>query len=194
MRNKLLSLLLVFTLAALPASAYKVLVKIPATAKVVDRTSEQELYLNEDEPATEETPAVVSVYVKDIKTGKATWVLTSNPLAEGHWEEMKDNKSAQVTHFDVAAISKACFLPGSKGLIYLEGCPDSRNIWSFVVEIKTRKTKQLPATEGLLSIDAAKQQLHLSAYGYHAEGGRYSVEKVFTYDGIFISETYLGEE
>lgn len=194
MRNKLLSLMLVLTLIALPASAYKVLVKIPATAKVVDRTSTQELYINEDVPATEDTPAVVTVYVKDIKTGAATWVLTSNPQAEGHWAEMKNNQSAQVTHFDVAAISKACFLPGSNGLIYLEGCPDSRNIWSYIVNIKTRATQQLPATEGLLSIDAAKQQIHLSAYGYHAEGGRYSVEKVFTYDGIFISETYLGEE
>lgn len=189
----LLTLLLLFAVS--PLYAYKVIVKIPATATLADQNAELQLYINEEVPATEETPAVVSVYIKYKQSGKASYILTSNPQAEAAWKEMAETKApAEVTHFDIPAIEKAVFVPGTPNLILVEGCPDARNVCTYLVNFRTRKVKQLPSNEGLLRFDPQQRYIYLSDYRYHPEGGRYSVEKVLTYDGKFVEEHKLAEE
>ncbi len=193
MKKFVLCMMLGLFLGTVPMSAYKVIVKIPKTAVMVDQNDSLELYINKDHPAKGGDPAVISVYIKYKDTGKARYVLTSNPLAETLWTQMGAEQKAPITAFDVMAIDKACFLPGTS-LIYLEGCPDARNVCSYIYDYKKKSGCQLQTSEGLLTIEPEKKLLHLSAYRYHPEGGRYSVEKIFTYDGDFVEERPIGEE
>ena len=82
------------------------------------------------------------------------------------------------------------FIPWDSDKIFVEGCPDGRNVWSYVIDINTREAIQLPTNEGLIAIDPGKWEIHMSNYLYHPDGGRYSVERVYTIDGRFTGKEY----
>ena len=82
------------------------------------------------------------------------------------------------------------FIPWDSDKIFVEGCPDDRNVWSYIIDINTKEAIQLPTNEGLIAIDPGKREIHMSHYLYHPEGGRYSVERVYTLDGKFTGKEY----
>ncbi len=168
---------------------------LPSTAMQSDRSERLELYINVDESGVDEYPATISVYTKDIRSGKITYILTSNPRADIGWQQMKGTKNAiEVTSNDIPAIEKAVFLPGCDNLILIEGCPDARNIYTYVIDTDKQKVLRFPTTEGLLYFEPDERLIHLSSYRYRAEGGRYSVDMAYTYEGIFVNEAEMEME
>ena len=105
---------------------------------------------------------------------------------------MQDGNGIKVSIDLIAAgdCNTALFIPWDADKIFVEGCPDRRNVWSYIIDIKTREAIQLPTNEGMLRIDPGTKTLHMSNYLYHPEGGRYSVERVYTIDGRFTGEEY----
>ena len=91
----------------------------------------------------------------------------------------------------IAAADNVCFVPGHPQLLLVEGCPDARNIWTYIIDLETKTARQFPSTEGLLSFAASGDTLVLGAYRYHEEGGRYSVARTYTLDGRLVSEAKL---
>ena len=82
------------------------------------------------------------------------------------------------------------FIPWDADKIFVEGCPDNRNVWSYIIDMNTREVIQLPTNEGLVALDPGKREIHMSHYLYDMEGGRYSVERVYTIDGRFTGKEY----
>ena len=179
---------------AMPVFADSAIARLPETAVLAAENADHAIYFDQlAAPAEDELAGVVSVWYKDKRTNEACILFSTNANAEPVWGKMK-NGSVAVELSNIAAADKAVFIPGADHLVIIEGCPDGRNVWTYIIDLKKRTAKQLQATEGLLGIDAECRQIRLSDYRYHPEGGRYSVEKVFTYDGTFVSEKYLGEE
>ena len=114
-------------------------------------------------------------------------LLTTTPFAEQRWAEMTDGP-VEVALTQIAAADKVCFVPGHPQLLLVEGCPDARNIWTYIVDLKEKTARQFPSTEGILRFSASGDTLILGAYRYHEEGGRYSVAKTYTLAGQFIKE------
>ena len=56
--------------------------------------------------------------------------------------------------------------------------------------MNTKEVIQLPTNEGLVALDPGKREIHMSHYLYDMEGGRYSVERVYTIDGRFTGKEY----
>ena len=82
-------------------------------------------------------------------------------------------------------------------MFYVDGCPDARNIWSYILDASDPddiKAIQFPSTEGFLSFDTENKRIHLGAYRYREEGGRYSVDQTYTIDGRFIEEHEIDNE
>ena len=61
---------------------------------------------------------------------------------------------------------------------------------TYIIDINTKEAIQLPTNEGLVAIDPEKREVHMSNYLYHPDGGRYSVERVYTIDGRFTGKEY----
>ncbi len=193
-KKTILLMILSILFVAMPAFADSAIARLPETAVLAAENADHAIYFDQSAaPSEDELAGVVSVWYKDKRTGKVCQLFSTNANAEPMWEKMK-NGCAVVELSNIAAADKAVFIPGADHLVIIEGCPDARNIWTYIIDLKKRTAKQLQATEGLLGIDAEHRQIRLSDYRYHPEGGRYSVEKVFTYDGTFVSEKYLGEE
>ena len=104
----------------------------------------------------------------------------------------KDGNGIKVSIDEIAAGNcyTALFIPWDSDKIFVEGCPDDRNVWSYIIDINTKEAIQLPTNEGLIAIDPGKREIHMSNYLYHPEGGRYSVERVYTLDGKFTGKEY----
>ena len=167
---------------------------LPATVTLADQNDKWQIYLNEEKGATESDIAqVTSVWLVDRQNDAARRLFVTNPEADLQWEQMADKNAVSVSFEQIAAAEKACFVPGSDRLVLVEGCPDARNVWTYIIDVENMTAKQFPATEGLVSFDQDAQQVVMGTYSYHEEGGRYSIQRTFTIDGKFVSEV-AGED
>ena len=85
---------------------------------------------------------------------------------------------------DIAAADKAMFAPGDVAKIIVEGCPDSRNIWTYIIDTTNLTAKQLPSTEGVVAIENG--EIIAASYGYYSEGGRYTYNCAYDDNGQFL--------
>ena len=105
---------------------------------------------------------------------------------------MQDGNGIAVPMDEIAAGNcfNTLFIPWDADKIFVEGCPDGRNVWSYIIDTISKQAIQLPTNEGLIAIDPEKQEIHMSNYLYDPDGGRYSVERVYTIDGRFTGKEY----
>ena len=147
------------------------------------------VYINVDRPSANEgeVEAICSVWPADEKAGPVIKVCVTNPMAELQWERMKgrDADAVDVPITQIAAADKAYLLPGDVSKVIVEGCPDSRNIWTYIIDPYTQTAKQLPSTEGVVNLDWEKKEIIAASYGYD-DDGRYTVNKAYSVDGKFL--------
>lgn len=171
--------------------------EMPEEAVLKYENSEAALYINQDVEGSESRQPQYSVWLKDKKSGEVKLLFTTNNDAESKWSQMKHGNGTKVTNEEIAAgdCDKCQLIPWDKNKVYVEGCPDSRNVWSYIYDIPTKTAILLPSTQGILSIDATKRVFHMSLYRYHPEGGRYSVERLYDVDGKYLGvENQLTDE
>ena len=161
--------------------------QIPKTANRVDSHFQIAVYVNEDKaPNEDDIVGVYSVWLADERTGTAQKVCQTNPNAQAQWEKMKSESSdaVEVPIDQIAIASKAFVTPYGK--VIVEGCPDARNIWTYIIDPDKHTAKQFPSTEGVVEIDWEKEEIILASYGYDIEMGRYTYTRAYSVDGKFI--------
>lgn len=173
--------------AAMPEG---ILQTLPNTAILCDSKGSFELYKNLDIESSDEHPNQWSLWLKDKETGKVIFLIQTNNDAEPRWKEMTDANALEVPLEQIAAgdCDQAFLIPNAPGKVFVEGCPDARNIWSYIYDFYMGRIIQLPTNEGFVDCDIQNKYIRLSNYRYYPEGGRYSVIKTFTYSGRFIGE------
>ena len=128
------------------------------------------VYVNVDKPASGEgeMDAVRSVWLADERTGTVIKVCVTNPMAEVQWSKMssKDADGVSVALTQIAAADKAMIAPGDVSKVIVEGCPDGRNIWTYIIDPYQGTAIQLPSTEGVVSLDWEKKEIVAASYGY----------------------------
>ena len=167
--------------------------EMPKTAvKQKDSYSQYAVYINEDRPSSgeNELDGIKSVWLADESAGKAIKVCVTNPMAEPQWEKMtdKDANAVSVPLTQIAAADKAMIIPGDAVKLIVEGCPDGRNIWTYIIDPVKGTALQLPSSEGVQNLDKEKKEIIASTYGYD-DDGRYSVSKVYSFEGKFLRDT-----
>ena len=167
--------------------------ELPATAEEEDRLSQLVLYVNEDvAPNEDENEGCYTVWLSDGGAGTLYKVLTTNPKAEPAWEKMsqKDADGVEVSLQQVGAASSARFASKDGRKIVVEGCPDARNTWTYIIDLDKRTAIQLPSTEGVQDIDMSKGEIFAASYGYYPapDYGRYTVTKAYSLDGKFLRQ------
>ena len=153
------------------------------------------VYINVDKPASGEgeMDAVKSVWLANERTGTVIKVCVTNPMAEAQWSKMSgeaaDGVSVALTQ--IAAADNAMIAPGDVSKVIVEGCPDGRNVWTYIIDPYQGTAIQLPSAEGVVSLDWGKKEIIAASYGYN-DNGRYSVNKAYSLDGKFLHK--VGEE
>ena len=147
------------------------------------------VYINVDKPASGEGEMddVRSVWLANERSGTVIKVCVTNPMAEPQWSKMSgkvaDGVSVPLTQ--IAAAEKGMIAPGDVSKVIVEGCPDGRNTWTYIIDSYHGTAIQLPSTEGVVSLDWEKKEIIAASYGYD-DDGRYSVNKAYSLDGKFL--------
>ena len=165
---------------------------LPESAVLQERLGSLLLYVNVEAAPDEDNPeGTYSVWVASEERVIVAKVLTTNPTAAASWDKMtgKDASGVEVPMNLIAAASSAKFASEDGCKIIVEGCPDSRNIWTYLIDLEKRTAIQLPSTEGVQDIDMEQGEIIAASYGYYDEGGRYTVNKAYSLDGKFIRQT-----
>ena len=165
-------------------------VRLPDDAELKDEDNDRELYVNVDGVGSEN--GQWSVWLRDKNTGFVTYLFATENTAAPLWDQMRDGNGIK-TSIDLIAAGNCfttLFIPWDADKIFVEGCPDNRNVWSYIIDMNTKEVIQLPTNEGLVALDPGKREIHMSHYLYDMEGGRYSVERVYTIDGRFTGKEY----
>ena len=162
---------------------------MPKTAERKDNYFQYAVYVNLDKSASGEgeMDEVRSVWLADERTGTVQKVCVTNPAAPAQWERMRapESDGVEVSLQQIAAAERAWIAPGDVSKVIVEGCPDGRNYWTYIIDADQKTAIQLPSTEGVQDLDWEKKEITTASYGYDDEG-RYSYRKVFSTDGKFL--------
>jgi hypothetical protein len=160
--------------------------EMPETAERKDAYFQWAVYVNVESKPTEDEPVgTYTVFLADERSGTAARILRTNPTAQAPWDEMGNSAIPVPIHL-VATAEKAWLAPGDITKIIVEGCPDGRNVWTYIIDCNTNTAKMFPTTEGVVDLDWEHRRITLATYGYFEGGGRYSQKKAFNNDGIFL--------
>ena len=168
--------------------------EMPKTAvRQPDSQPPYALYINVEKPGNNDWEDICSVWLANEKSGTVVKVCVTNPMAEAQWEKMSDTNAdgVSVPLTQIAAAEKAMLAPGDVRRVIVEGCPDGRNIWTYIIDPYKGTALQLPSSEGVQSLDPEKKEIVAASYGYD-DDGRYSVCKAYSLDGKFLRE--VGEK
>ena len=165
--------------------------ELPISAEEQDRIFNHVLYVNvEEEPDENNLAGLYTVWVADERWDTLRKVLTTNPTATAPWDQMsgKNADGVEVPMHLIAVASSASYASEDLSKIVVEGCPDGRNVWTYIIDLNKRTAIQLPSTEGVQNIDLDKGEIIVASYGYYSEGGRYTVNKAYSLDGKFLRQ------
>lgn len=172
----------------------EMMLELPNESVKKDETDEMELYLSQAYEGSDE----ISMWLVDKRTGDITHVMRTNNDVEPRWEQMSKGRGVNVPIDEIAIgdCYNCFFIPWNHNYIYIEGCPDGRNIWSYVIDFKDEVCFQFPSNSGLYKIDPENKVLHMSSYEYYPEGGRYTIVRTYTIDEYpsYIGDDYIVEE
>lgn len=170
--------------------------QLPNTATLQDRHFQYAVYVNVEQPAADEySDNIYSVWLADERAGALYKICLTNPTAAPQWGQMSGENAdaADVPIHLIATASKAYLAPGDPTKVIVEGCPDARNIWTYIIDTKTGTAKQFPSTEGVQELNWDRGEIILASYGYYPQGGRYTCTKAYSPDGKFLRVTSENE-
>lgn len=167
--------------------------ELPKTAVMQERLSNFVLYVNEEtKPNEDETAGCYTVWLADERSDKLFRVLLTNPTAAAPWEELQQKKGGvEVPMHLIGTASSAKFASKDGSKIVVEGCPDARNIWTYIIDLEKHTAIQLPSTEGVQEIDVNKGEIIVASYGYYPapDYGRYTYNEAYSLNGKFLRQT-----
>lgn len=163
--------------------------EMPSTAKRLDNHFQYAVYTNEERVMEDYDNAIIySIWLADERTGTVSKICETNPKAVAQWEKMSDEQAdgVAVSLDQIASAEKAWIAPGDVSKVIVQGCPDARNEWTYIIDTDAKTAIQLPSTEGVESLDWEKKEIIVASYGYHPEGGRYSFLSAYDNNGKFL--------
>ena len=136
---------------------------------------------------------IVALWVKDKKTGKNTKLLQTVRPDGAAWY-VADGKNFTPAPIDsINAIYNAYIYSWDPLRIIVEGCPDTRNIYSYFIDVPSRKAWYVPANSGYLTTTDNEGYMIFQSYRYGPVGyaGRYTFLHGFNEEGEMVDSLSL---
>ena len=158
---------------------------IPATSKLADEDVEMAVYLNVEEMGGDIYESdVTSVWVYMKETDQAKKLLTTTK-DNGEWESI-DAKAKVVKPSSIHAVDEVKIPPYADNKLLIQGCPDNRHVFSYLVDLKSNEFLLLPTTQGVLGFTSEEGYLVAQSYQYRDDpevAGRFTVISILNDKG-----------
>ena len=167
---------------------------LPRTARMTDKSEEFAVFLNDDKKAEyDEDAFIVSLYVYNYKTRQLTKLLTTTEPEGYKWYNPAGENASKCLLTDIHSIYYARLFPYAKKLL-VTGCFDSRNEFSYIIDLDDKSAMLLPTNSGFIGFTSEEGYAVMQSYAYNSgvdengelKGGRHTILSVFDENGIFI--------
>jgi len=167
---------------------------LPRTARMTDKSEEFAVFLNDDKKAGyDEDAFIVSLYVYNYKTRQLTKLLTTTEPEGYKWFNPVGKNASECLLTDIHSIYYARLFPYANKLL-VTGCFDSRNEFSYIIDLDDKSAMLLPTNSGFVGFTSEEGYVVMQSYAYNSgvdengepKGGRHSVLSVFDENGTFI--------
>ena len=157
--------------------------------ELLDETDSISLYRTIISPAKDEYDIPESaLWVRNKMTGKETEILRTIRPDWHSWYISDGSKFVEVPIDSLLVLSRAFILNENPLRIIIEGCPDMRNVFSYFIDVPSRKAYWVPSNSGYLG-GTEEGYMIFSSYRYVSDpeiAGRYTFLQVFDEDGEMV--------
>lgn len=137
---------------------------------------------------------VCALWIRDKTTGVEKKLLQS-VRPEWHCYYMSDgDKCIDIPIDIITAISKVFIINDNPLQLIVEGVPDCRNVFSYIIDVDQYTAKFVPANSGFLGMTEEEGYLIFSSYRYVSDpeiAGRYTFLQVFDDNGVMVDSLDL---
>lgn len=135
-----------------------------------------------------------TLYVKDLPNGSLTPLFQTSPFGK-QGTKLKIKKGDKYVEEGIEAVEEIILLSDSK--ILINGCPDARNIYSYIYDLTTGKVVFLDVYSGYVKTieENGRPLIVMATYAYDLDGGgRYGMFVYFDMDGNRVREEKAPED
>ena len=161
---------------------------IPITAKLVAEDSHYAVFTNVeayDDDSIGNWPPLeqVSLWAFDKQKQKLEMMLLTHLDTDGSRYDTTESFTMPVD--TIPTIQKVIIIsyPEENLKLLVEGCPDYRNVYSFIVELGKKEAIYLPTNRGFIGFSEEDYLLIMQSYHYYPCGGRYNRIEAFDWEG-----------
>ncbi len=163
--------------------------------KLLAEGNRKAFYLRLDvPPSNDDFIGQYTLYVKDMPDGSLTPLFQTSPFGK-QGTKLKIKKRDKYVEEGIEAVEEIILLPDSK--ILINGCPDARNIYSYIYDLATRKVVFLDVYSGYVKTieENGRPLIVMATYAYDFDGGgRYGIYVYFDMDGNRVREEKAPED
>lgn len=135
-----------------------------------------------------------TLYVKHTPNDSLTPLFQTSPYEKGG-TKLKIKKNGKYVDEGIEAVEEV--VPLSKSKILISGCPDARNIYSYIYDLTTGKAVFLDVYSGYVKTieENGRPLIVMATYAYDFDGGgRYGIYVYFDMDGNRIRKENAPED
>lgn len=135
---------------------------------------------------------IVALWIKNLNTGKEEKLFETVKPDNFGWIMSDGDRFIPVSIDSIPVAQIIHILDGTGLRMIVEGCPDMRNIYSYLVDIPSRKAWYIPSNSGFMGETFEEGCLVFRSYRYMGgeSGGRYTFIQVFD-DGVMVDSLDL---
>ncbi len=163
--------------------------------KLLAEGNRKAFYLRLDAPlGDDDFVGQYTLYVKDLPNGSLTPLFQTSPFGK-QGTKLKIKKGDNYVEEGIEAVEEIILLSDSK--ILINGCPDTRNIYSYIYDLATRKVVFLDVYSGYVKTieENGRPLIVMATYAYDYDGGgRYGMFVYFDMDGNRIRKENAPED
>lgn len=166
---------------------------IPKEAVFADETELYEIFIKEEKPAKDDFDIpVVSLWTYNKSYKKSSKLLTTVKPEKFFWYLPDDYKGFDVPINSINAIHTVT--PVDSTRIIIQGVPDLRNTFSYIIDIPNKKAIYIPCNAGIIGFTSEENLIIGQSYRYVSDpeiAGRYTYIQIFDWDGNQVADLDL---
>ena len=160
---------------------------LPEGARIVAQGGSYDVFVVEHGTITD-NPEMrpVSLWTCTRHNGEARCILTTHPdsqLDMASYSFSTPEQGKLVTEQAVKCVDGVWVHPYDESILVVSGIPDSRNVYTFIIDTVNRTIMHLPSNSAFKGFTDEDGDILIESYSYYPEGGRYSLIAAYDLQG-----------
>jgi hypothetical protein len=160
---------------------------LPEGTRIIAQGGSYDVFVTEPAASTSDADLQpVSLWTCMRHNGESRCILTTHPEGEldmDNYSFFTPEQGKVVTEQAVKCVDHVWVHPYNESILVLSGIPDSRNVYTFILNVENGTLIHLPSNAAFKGFTDEDGDILVESYSYYPEGGRYSVVAAYDLQG-----------